>query len=83
MSTRTLYRCSPKRWDGMMYRQALHDRVERAYESAMYYKSLADIADKRTDKYREYSELYAKSMKAREFNLDRIAEILEVEDDIH
>ena len=82
MSTRTLYRCSPKRWDGMTYKEALHDRVEKAYEAAMYYKSLADIADKHTDKYREYLELYSRSMKAREFNIDRITELLETENDI-
>ena len=81
MSTKTLYRCNPSQWENMSYKDALHNRVEKAYEAAMYYKALADVADKHTDKYHEYLELYKQSMKARIFNIERLAELLEVEDE--
>ena len=75
-NTFDLYRCSPLLWANLKYKEALVFRIEKANNAMNYYRSLATIADKSTDKYKDYMKKYIDSEKAKDWNKDFLQEII-------
>ena len=69
-----LYRAEAICWADMVYVDALRYRILLAKQAMDYYRSMAGIADRSTEKYLDYIQKYKDSEEAVAFNRKMLAE---------